>query len=124
MRFLIDESADARLAPHLPSLGHDVTLVTADYAPSLKDVEILSIAVREQRVLITFDRDFGELVFGQRQPHAGVLYFRLGPIDLGVEISRMDEVLARFSDQLDACLVVTRRSVRVRRPSMGRPSRT
>lgn len=115
MRFLVDESADARLAPYLRSLGHDVTLVTADYGPSLKDIEILRIAVREQRVLITFDRDFGELVFNRRQPHAGVLYFRLGPIDLSVEIGRMEHILTRYADQLDAFLVVTRKSVRIRR---------
>jgi predicted nuclease of predicted toxin-antitoxin system len=74
MRFLIDESADARVAPYLRSLGHDVALVAADFSPAIEDTDDLSLAVLEQRVLITFDRDFGELFFSQQQPHAGVLY--------------------------------------------------
>jgi predicted nuclease of predicted toxin-antitoxin system len=64
MRFLIDESADARLAVHLRSLGHDVTLVAADYAPATKDVDVLRIAVREQRILITFDHHFDRHLTG------------------------------------------------------------
>src|SRR5205823_6307422 len=114
MRFLIDESADARVAPYLRSLGHDVALVAADFAPSIEDADVLALAVREQRILITFDRDFGELVFSQQQPHNGVLYFRLGPIDLTVEIRRLDHVLTRYGDRLDCFLTITRTSVRVR----------
>lgn len=115
LRFLIDESADARVAPYLRGRGYDVALVATDYAPALDDAEILAIAVRDQRILITFDRDFGELVFSQRQPHAGVLYFRLGPIDLPTEIARLDHVLTHYADRLDHFLTITRRSVRVRR---------
>lgn len=115
MRFLIDESADARLAPYLRSLGHDVKAVAADYAPSLEDAEILAIAHRERRIVITFGRDFGELVFRQRQPHAGVLYFRLGPIELPIEIARLDHVLTSYSNRLDHFITITRKSVRARR---------
>jgi predicted nuclease of predicted toxin-antitoxin system len=86
-----------------------------DYAPALEDYEVLAIAVRDQRILITFDRDFGELVFSRRQPHGGVLYFRLGPIDLAVETERLAYVLAHYGDRLDHFLTITRRSVRVRR---------
>jgi predicted nuclease of predicted toxin-antitoxin system len=114
MRFLIDESADARMAAYLRNQGHDVTVIAQDYPASLKDAEILRIAVAEERILITFDRDFGELVFSHGHPHAGVLYFRLGPIDLLTEISRLDHVLATHADHLNRFLVVTRRGVRVR----------
>ncbi|MFN8637240.1 MAG: DUF5615 family PIN-like protein [Chloroflexota bacterium] len=114
-RFLIDESADARIAPYLRSHGHDVALVATDYAPALEDSEILAIALRDQRILITFDRDFGELVFSHGHPHGGVLYFRLGRIDLHVELERLDYVLANFADRLDHFLTITRRGVRVRR---------
>jgi predicted nuclease of predicted toxin-antitoxin system len=112
-RFLIDESADARIAPHLRDQGHDGALVATDYDPALEDTEVLAIAVRDQRILITFDRDFGELVFSQQ--HNGVLYFRLGPIDLEVEIERLDYVLTHYADRLDHFLTITRRSVRVRK---------
>jgi predicted nuclease of predicted toxin-antitoxin system len=115
MRFLIDESADARLAPYLRGIGHDVTVVAQDYPRSILDPEIMALAKREQRILITFDRDFGELVFSKRQEHAGVLYFRLGPIDLATEIDRLDHVLAHYADRLDHFLTITRKTVRARR---------
>ena len=115
MRFLIDESADARVAGYLRSLGHDVALVAVDYAPSLDDADVLARAVRDQRILITFDRDFGELVFSEQQPHAGVLYFRLGPIDLQVELDRLDHVLTEYAGEMNAFLTITRQTVRIRR---------
>ncbi|MFN8525615.1 MAG: DUF5615 family PIN-like protein [Chloroflexota bacterium] len=115
MRFLIDESADVRLGRHLQRHGHDVTRIAVDHPASLPDSEVLSIAVRESRILITFDRDFGELVFNESQPHAGVLYFRLGRIDLDTEIERMEFVLQNYAESLDRFLTITRTSVRVRR---------
>jgi predicted nuclease of predicted toxin-antitoxin system len=68
MRFLLDESADARLAPCLRGLGHDVTRLTVDYPAGLPDPRVLAIAAAEGRVLLTNDRDFGELVFPRRRP--------------------------------------------------------
>src|SRR3972149_6476569 len=75
MRFLVDESSDARLAHYLSSLGHDATTVAADYTSALADSEVLAIAHREERVLIANDRHFGELVFRLGRPHAGVILF-------------------------------------------------
>jgi predicted nuclease of predicted toxin-antitoxin system len=114
MNFLIDESADIRLAPFLRDLGHDVKTVAHDYGQALPDAEILAVAVSERRVVITFDRDFGELIFRQGREHTGVLYFRLGEIDLAVETARLEHVLENYGDRLDRFLVVDRRSVRVK----------
>lgn len=115
MRFLLDESADARIARHLRSLGHDVTTIAADHAASLEDREVLAIAHREERILITDDRDFGELVSASRRPHTGVIYLRLGDYtDLAMKLDRMTYVLDHHAAQLDQFLVVTRQRVRVR----------
>ena len=115
MRFLVDASSDARIVAHLRGQGHDVTRVGADYPHSLKDAEILSLARQEQRILITDDRDFGELVFRHRLPHAGVIYFRLETTKLAVLLERLDAVLTTHHDQLDQFLVVTRTEIRVRK---------
>src|SRR5438128_1671619 len=114
MRFVIDESADARLAAHLTRLGHDVTLIARNYRPGLPDQEVLAIARREERILITDDRDFGELIFRQQHPHAGVIYFRLSTTLLEIRIARLDLLLTSHLEQLDQFLVVTDRNVRVR----------
>jgi len=69
MKFLLDESADYPLAGHLRSLGYDVTAFAHDYPSALKDWQVLSLAHNEERVVITNDRDFGELVFRRQLPH-------------------------------------------------------
>lgn len=114
MRFLIDESADTRVALPLRQQQHDVTTVAGDHEMSLDDRDVLEIAHREQRVLITDDRDFGELVFLHRQPHAGVIYFRLSDTTLALRLARLEYVLAHFSGQLDQFLVVTDTDIRIR----------
>lgn len=122
MKFLVDESSDSRLAAYLTRLAHDAKTVAGDYATALDDREVLAIAHREGRILITNDRDFGELVFRLQQPHAGVIFFRLTTTRLPVKIERLTYVLTHYADQLDQFLVVTERAVRIRRqPQEGRP---
>ncbi len=114
MRFLFDQSTDRRLAPYLRNLGHDVTIVAVDYPPSLPDEQVLAIAHQEQRILVTEDRDFGELVFLPQRPHLGVIYLRLPPSEVAVKFDRLHEVLANHTDSLDQFIVLTPSSVRVR----------
>lgn len=117
MRFLVDASSDARLVTHLRNLGHEVTRVGPDYPARLRNVEVLAAPYREQRILVTDDRDFGELVFRQRQPHAGVIYLRLDTTRIAVRTDRLDHVLATYADELDELdqfIVVTDNVIRVR----------
>ena len=82
----------------------------------LPDRAVLSIAQAEGRILITNDRDFGELVFRLRQPHQGVILLRLGDYaPLTLITQRVTDVLSRHADKLNQFLVVTPRAVRVRR---------
>ena len=75
---------------------------------------MLTLAHAERRILITDDRDFGELVFRYLQPHTGMIYFRLDNTVLGVRLTRLQDVLASHADQLDQFLIVTLRQIRVR----------
>ena len=113
MKFLIDASSDARLVDHLRRLGHDVTRIGTDYPASLDDQNELALSFGESRILITDDRHFGELVTVRRQPHRGVIYFRLVPSQLSERVSRLDVLLESHADRLDRFLVVGRKSVRV-----------
>ena len=92
-----------------------MTRVGTEYPADMKDADILALAYREQRILVTDDRDFGELVFRQRQPHAGVIYLRIDTTRFRVRAQRMEDVLATHGDQLDQFLVVTIDAIRVRR---------
>lgn len=115
MRFVLDQSTDARLLPYLRGLGHDATRIGGEYPSGLPDEEVLAISQREERILITDDRDFGELIFRKRLAHAGVIFLRLGDYaELATKIERLSDALTNYQEQLDQFLVVTRRSVRVR----------
>lgn len=114
MRFLLDESSDKRLGDHLNARGHDATVIGLDHPPSLSDPEVLAIAHREGRVLLTDDRDFGELVFDRLHPHAGVILMRLKSAPLTTKIARLEYVLAVHAADLGRFVVVTERHVRVR----------
>ncbi|MBI4079251.1 MAG: DUF5615 family PIN-like protein [Candidatus Levybacteria bacterium] len=48
-----------------------------EISPGIKDTEVLSLANKENRILITTDKDFGELVYAQKLIHAGVILLRL-----------------------------------------------
>ena len=116
MRFLLDESADLRLASYLEEKGHDVTGFVRDHPASLPDTDVLAIAYQEKRTLVTQDRDFGELVFVEHRPHAGVILLRLGPYaSLETTITRLDDVFSRHVHELDQFIVVTPNLIRVRR---------
>jgi predicted nuclease of predicted toxin-antitoxin system len=115
MKFFLDQNADRRFAAYLRGEGHDVTIVSVDYPPGISDREVLEIAHREGRIVITNDRDFGELVFRHGIPHAGVIYLRLYTPDFSSKRTRLAQVLAEHADELDQFIVVTERTVRVRR---------
>lgn len=108
MRFLLDQSADARLLSYWRGLGHDATRVGTDFPPGLLDPVVLATAHAEGRILITDDRDFGDLVFREHLPHAGVIFLRLGPYaELATKIDRLAYVLTLHADEPEQFLVVT-----------------
>jgi len=115
MKFLLDQSTDARLIGWLTDHGHDAIRIGREYPPGLSDREVLAIAKREGRILITDDRDFGELVFRHRYPHRGVIYLRLASYSFALTTARLEEVLTKYADRLNRFLVVTPASVRARR---------
>ncbi|MFW6184415.1 MAG: DUF5615 family PIN-like protein [Chloroflexota bacterium] len=116
MKFLLDESADFPLAEVLSHLGHDVTAIARDYPHALRDEDVLAIASDEERILITNDHDFGELIFRRQLPHAGVILFRLHDEDLDTKSARLRYVLEHHQEELRSFVVVTERGVRIRRP--------
>ena len=75
MRFVADESVDRSLVTFLRQADHDV-LYFAETDRSTDDEAILDLAKSEHRILITRDKDFGELVYRMRKLHSGILLVR------------------------------------------------
>ncbi|MGO9485141.1 MAG: DUF5615 family PIN-like protein [Rhodomicrobium sp.] len=77
MRFLANENFPGAAVLALRGSGHDVAWARTE-APGSKDEDVLAMAVRENRILITFDKDFGELAWRTALPAAsGIVLFRI-----------------------------------------------
>lgn len=117
MKFLLDESAELRLAHQLNRLDYDVTVIGRDHPRSLKDPQVLEIANREGRIVITNDKDFGEMVFREGFDHQGVIFFRMKDESTVTKIARLYAVLEVYKDIPDssrAFITVTDTRIRVR----------
>lgn len=77
MRFLANENFPGDAVAALRADGHDVIWIKTD-APSSRDVDVLAWAMRDSRILLTFDKDFGELAWHMGLPATcGIVLFRL-----------------------------------------------
>ena len=75
MRFLADECCDFSAVKALRTAGHDVLSVT-ERNQRAGDSEVIKIAAREKRILLTEDKDFGQLVYAYGQTIPGVIFLR------------------------------------------------
>ena len=117
MNFLLDQNVERRLASFLRNLGHDVKVISVDYAPGIPDPEVLAHAYKERRILLTNDKgDFGDLIFRSQHPHAGVILFRrMRSGDMALKQERLSYVLQTYVSDLHHFLIVTPFTVRVRK---------
>ncbi len=76
MRSIVDECTGHSVARWLREQKHDVYSVY-DESRGMNDDDILKKAFDENWILITNDKDFGEMVFKEKRPHKGVVYLRL-----------------------------------------------
>jgi predicted nuclease of predicted toxin-antitoxin system len=112
MRFLVDECTGPAVARWLRAESHGVFSVFEE-ARGMVDDDILEKAYSENWILITNDKDFGEKVYRERQPHRGVVLLRLQDQRAASKIEVIDSLLNGYADQLaDAFVVVTERQVR------------
>ena len=119
MRFLLDVCAASRsMQTTLTALGHDV-LSAAEHAPRATDEELLALALVEGRILITEDKDFGELVFVRRLPHTCIIRFSAMPV--AEKVAAMRQLIEGETEAMQQgnIIVVTRNRVRIRRRERG-----
>lgn len=107
MRFLVDECCAPEIAAALRRQGHDVAYVAEDF-PSLKDRDVLAWAAREKRIIVTEDKDFGELTVRRELPSAGVVLIRIEGDDKALRIAKLLEAVAAFGENLYSSLTIVR----------------
>jgi predicted nuclease of predicted toxin-antitoxin system len=77
MRFLIDECVADEIGRLLRQAGHDVAFVS-EVAPSAADIDIMPIGIRLERIVVTHDYDYGDLIFRDGAPSFGVVIVAQG----------------------------------------------
>lgn len=125
MRIIANENIAANVLAELRARGHDVVSVKESMRGA-KDPQVLSRGQAEQRVLITHDKDFGELAFRFGLPaECGVVLFRLSGDTPEADKQRIVDVLEGFEDWSGHFSVVDNEKIRVRplsASSAGGPS--
>lgn len=115
MKFLLDANIRAVVGKRLQSCGHEVRFLAGTEDHALADRDVLNLAFQEDCILITNDKDFGQLIFQHQLPHAGVVLFRLSDESRVSVQARLDAVVKLYSDRLHGhFLVVTDEHVRYR----------
>lgn len=77
MKFLADENFPVPSIVLLQQLGYDILSVITDHA-SITDEKVIELAKATERTILTFDKDYGELIFKRGyRPRKGVLFFRI-----------------------------------------------
>lgn len=76
MRFVCDEGVERQIPTLLRERGHNVWYV-AEIDPGISDTEVLSLCREQEAILVTPDKDFGELVFRKGETNYGVVLLRL-----------------------------------------------
>lgn len=106
MKFLLDQDVYAITARFISGLGHDVVLVAQIGLSQADDEDLLKTAQEQDRIFVTRDRDFGNLVF-VKALGAGVLYLRILPSTQNAVHNELERVLRTYSeDELKKAFVV------------------
>jgi predicted nuclease of predicted toxin-antitoxin system len=105
LKFLADECCDAGLVVSLRAAGHDVTYVTEQNAGSSDD-EVLLRAYDEGRILLTEDKDFGELAYRLRKPSLGIVLIRIDVKDRDLKWPRFKKMIEKYEERLPGHFVV------------------
>ena len=98
MRLLLDQDVYASTARFLSGLGHDVLPVAQIGLARASDEELLQVAQKEKRLLVTRDRDYGHLVF-VKGICSGVLYLRMLPATQDAVHGELERVLKTYTEQ-------------------------
>jgi len=111
VKILLDACVSGGASGTLRAAGHDVVWA-GDWDESPSDQDIIARAAADGRILVTLDKDFGELAVVQRVPHAGII--RLAGCRALAQGAKIAEVLDGFSDDLLQGAIVTAEPGRVR----------
>jgi|APCry1669188910_1035180.scaffolds.fasta_scaffold20668_1 predicted nuclease of predicted toxin-antitoxin system len=115
MNIVADEGVDLPIVVHLRQDGHNVVYI-AEESPSITDDEVLMIANDRTSVLLTIDKDFGELVFRLNRVDHGVVLVRLEGLHSSTKAAIVAHAFRDYGSEMDTAFsVIGPGTVRIRK---------
>jgi predicted nuclease of predicted toxin-antitoxin system len=115
MKFLIDENVGESVIYYLTQQGYDIIVATTKELKSREDFFLLDYAFRENRIIITNDKDFGYLVYRQKVPTRGIILFRFVQESPSLKITALETILSKGPIQiLNHFIVASEDKIRIR----------
>lgn len=119
MRWLADECVAAPLVAWLRAAGHDV-LYVVEVATGFSDADVVALALREKRLLLTEDKDFGDLVVRRKRAVPGVVLMRVYPENAELKKTRLAVAIEMYGEELfGRYMVIEEGRFRSRQLSIG-----
>ena len=107
LKFIADVNIEKRIVDYLLEKGYDVKCIP-DYNCEMTDEELLKVANEERRILITNDKDFGELTFLQKKHSIGIVLIRVKNQQTRVKLELLIKLLSKYREKiLDHFVVIT-----------------
>jgi len=115
MKFLADECVDKEIVEAIRKLKIEVIYI-AEINPRVDDNYILSFASKKDAVLITSDKDFGELIFRQKKISAGIILLRLEGLEKKKKIKLITAAIETLGSELkNGITVISGKQIRLRK---------
>jgi predicted nuclease of predicted toxin-antitoxin system len=113
IKFLADVNVEKPIVDYLLKQGYDIKWIP-DYDCEMSDEELVQMANEEQRILITNDKGFGDLVIMQKKLSAGAILFRVKGQGSQEKIKLMRKLLMGYRDKLlNHCVIISKSKIRV-----------
>jgi predicted nuclease of predicted toxin-antitoxin system len=105
VHLVADESCDYAIVSGLRAAGHDVISITETFSGA-EDARVIDLASSQRRLLITEDKDFGQLVFSAAKQNSGVVLIRYPVFARAGLVETLVQLLLERGDALYSCFVV------------------
>jgi len=117
MQFIADENIAEPIVTALRELQIDV-LSISELMPGCSDSEVLSFANKNNSIIITSDKDFGEIIFRQQKIVKGVILLRLHGLSIDEKIKTVKNFFVNHFNSLtetNIFVVITENNIRIRK---------
>ncbi|MDL1969922.1 MAG: DUF5615 family PIN-like protein [Candidatus Desulfofervidaceae bacterium] len=115
MKFVADENIDKMIVDLLREEGYEVIYIP-EISPTISDEEVFRLANKEKALLLTADKDFGELVFRQKIVSYGVILIRLAGLSAKKKAEIVTAAIKHYCHELTCNFtVITQKTIRIRK---------